>query len=142
MLASACGEHYNNLHMSTPTILVADDAASFQALRDALASVLPLARVGTLEQARRALDARPPVVVCGCHFDEGRMYDLLRHVKASAAFSTLPFRAVRCIEGELELDDALYAKVEQVLEKRKPEIMKILMDYGVPTVEMKATSPR
>ena len=37
---------------------------------------------------------------------------------------------------------ALYARVEQILEKRKHEITQILMDYGVPLVSTKATSPR
>jgi len=31
-------------------------------------------------------------------------------------------------------NDALYARVEQILEKRKPEITAILMEYGVPLV--------
>ena len=97
--------------MSAPPILVADDAASFHALREALATDLPLVRVGTLEQARRALADRPPLVVCGCHFDEGRMYDLLRHMKATPALADVPFVAVRCVEDDL-LDDALYESVK------------------------------
>jgi mxaJ protein len=53
----------------------------------------------------------------------------------------LPF-AFDISMGVKKGNDALYAKVEQVLEKRKPEIMKILMDYGVPVVDIKAGSPR
>ena len=53
----------------------------------------------------------------------------------------LPF-AFDISMGVKKGNDALYAKVEQVLEKRKPEIMKILMDYGVPVVHIKAGSPR
>ena len=37
---------------------------------------------------------------------------------------------------------ALYARVEQILDKRKPEITQILMDYGVPLVTTKAASAR
>ena len=37
---------------------------------------------------------------------------------------------------------ALYARIEQILERRKPEITRILMDYGVPLVERRAGSPR
>jgi mxaJ protein len=53
----------------------------------------------------------------------------------------LPF-AFDMSMGVKKGNDALYAKVEQVLEKRKPEIMKILMDYGVPLVDAKAGAPR
>ena len=53
----------------------------------------------------------------------------------------LPF-AFDISMGVKKGNDALYAKVEQVLEKRKPEIRKILMDYGVPLVDAKAGAPR
>ena len=96
--------------MSSPSILVADEAASFDAFRAALTTDLPLTRVSTLEQARRALADPPSLVVCGCHFDEGRMYDLLRHMKGVPELRGVPFMAVRCIEGELE--DALYESVK------------------------------
>ena len=39
------------------------------------------------------------------------MYDLLRLMKAEPETRTLPFLAVRCVEGEL-LDDALYESVK------------------------------
>ena len=98
--------------MSTaPRILVADQPESFEAFRDALASSYQLLPAATLEQARKALALQPALVVCGCHFDEGRMYDLLRLLKAEPATRTLPFLAVRCVEGEL-LDDALYESVK------------------------------
>jgi mxaJ protein len=53
----------------------------------------------------------------------------------------LPF-AFDISMGVKKGNDALYAKVEQVLEKRKPEIMKILMDYGVPVVDTKTGASR
>jgi CheY-like chemotaxis protein len=97
--------------MSNPSILVADDAASFEVFRQALTTHLPLVRVATLGQARRALADRPALVVCGCQFDEGRMYDLLRHMKASPMLADVPFVAVRCVEDDL-LADALYESVK------------------------------
>lgn len=97
--------------MSTPTrILVADNADSFEVLRSALTSAIPLVHARTLDEARTMLDPPPRLVVCGCHFDEGRMYDLLRHLKATAALRNVPFVAVRCMEGEL--DDTLYESVK------------------------------
>jgi hypothetical protein len=98
--------------MSPPApILVADQPDAFRAFRAALASSHPLVHVETVEQARAALAGGCVLVVCGCHFDEGRMYDLLRHLKATPELRTLPFLAVRCVEGEL-LDDALYESVK------------------------------
>jgi hypothetical protein len=92
-------------------ILVADNAESFDVLRAALTSNFVLHRVDTVDQARRALADPTSLVICGCHFDEGRMYDLLRHLKATPGLKHLPFVAVRCVEGEL-LDDALYESVK------------------------------
>ena len=94
-----------------PRILVADNADAFAAFRTALTSTVPLVHARTLEQAKDLLDPAPRLVVCGCHFDEGRMYDLLRHLKASSGLRNVPFMAVRCVEGEL-LDDALYESVK------------------------------
>ncbi len=92
-------------------ILVADLPEACAAFRAALAGSYALTAVHTLEQARAALAEGPDLVVCGCHFDEGHMYDLLRYLKASADTVRLPFLATRCVPGEL-LDDALYESVK------------------------------
>lgn len=92
-------------------LLVADDIASFGVFRDALASPHPLVHVTRFEEAKAALLDGPALVVCGCHFDEGRMYDLLRYLKALPGQAGVPFLAVRCVEGDL-LDDALYESVK------------------------------
>lgn len=91
-------------------ILVADTPEGVEAFRAALTSTFTLVCVLTTDEARAALVPTPALVVCGCHFDEGRMYDLLRHMKATPALSRVPFMAVRCVEGEL--DDALYESVK------------------------------
>jgi hypothetical protein len=97
---------------SSRSILVADGPESFDAFRRALTSSVPLVQAGTLKEAKAAIARQPPVlVVCGCHFDEGRMYDLLRHLKAGPELQNVPFVAVRCTEDEL-LDDALYESVK------------------------------
>ncbi|MDB5956032.1 hypothetical protein [Ramlibacter sp.] len=92
-------------------ILVADVPESFAVFRAALAGSYTLVAARTLEQARTALLEGPELVVCGCHFDEGRMYDLLRLLKAAPRMERTPFLAVRCTPGEL-LDDALYESVK------------------------------
>jgi CheY-like chemotaxis protein len=92
-------------------ILVADDDEAYVVFRDALTSNHQLVHVRTFEQAKRAVEEQPALVVCGCHFDEGRMYDVLRYLKALPGCRTVPFLAVRCVHGEL-LEDALYESVK------------------------------
>ena len=93
-----------------PHVLVADAPESVEAFRRALTTPFELAAVTNLEAAKSALQDSPALVVCGCHFDEGHMYDLLRHMKAAPALAGTPFMAIRCLEGEL--DDALYESVK------------------------------
>jgi CheY-like chemotaxis protein len=94
-----------------PRVLVADDIESIAIFRDALTTSYELLPAYTLKQAREKLFPPPDLVVCGCHFDEGRMYDLLRYLKAEPELERTPFLAVRCVEDEL-LDDALYESVK------------------------------
>ena len=95
---------------SSPRILAADEPEGIAVLQQALATTLELKVVYTLDAARAALAEPPPLVICGCQFDEGRMYDLLRHLKAQAPLQRVPFMAVRCLQGELE--DAIYESVK------------------------------
>jgi hypothetical protein len=83
-----------------------------RAFRRALTTTLPMVSAVTLEEARAQLSPPPALIVCGCHFDEGRMYDLLRHLKATTALAKVPFVAVRCVDGDMALDDALYESVK------------------------------
>lgn len=98
------------LETSSP-IVVADSADGIELLRGSLAGV-PFGLVGanTLPEARAAVVPETPLVICGCHFDDGRMYELLRHLKAQTALKTIPFLSVRAVAGELE--DAMYESVK------------------------------
>jgi len=93
-------------------IVIADTPEGVAAFRRALTSTLPLAAAFSVDEARALLRPPPALVVCGCHFDEGRMYDLLRTMKATPALSGVPFMAVRCVESDMALDDALYESVK------------------------------
>ena len=94
-----------------PPIVVADSAEGVELLRTTLAGA-PFELVGahTLPEARTAVGPRTPLVICGCHFDDGRMYELLRHLKSQAALESIPFLSVRAVAGELE--DAMYDSVK------------------------------
>jgi hypothetical protein len=97
------------MHPALP-IVVADTTEAFEHLRDSLARALPLVHVDTLGAAQRAIVPGTPLVVCGCHFDEDRMYDLLRYMKASGTLGRIPFLATRLLPDALE--DTLYESVK------------------------------
>jgi len=99
--------------MSNATrIVVADTPEGVAAFQRALTTTLPLACATTVEEVRPLLQSAPALVVCGCHFDEARMYDLLRQLKANPVLAKVPFIAVRCVEGDMALDDTLYESVK------------------------------
>jgi CheY-like chemotaxis protein len=107
--------HYTAEHMSSPAvpppIVVADSAPGFEQVRGTLSACpFPLVHAGTLASAKTAIVADTPLVLCSCHFDDGRLYELLRHLKARPALSTIPFLTVRVMAGEL--DDAMYESVK------------------------------
>ena len=98
--------------LSSARILVADHADAFDVFRQVLARPHDLEHVASFEDAVRALRVPPALLVCGCHFDEGRMFDLLRALKKDPACRGVPFLAVRCARGNTSLDDTLYESVK------------------------------
>ena len=66
-----------------------------------LGARVELVAVSSMAQACERLASPPGValVLCGVHFDESRMYDLLRYVRNE--FPTLPFVCCRIVEAEL-----------------------------------------
>jgi hypothetical protein len=88
---------------------VADRGDALAMLRAGVAN-LPLAAAATLDDAKRLVTEHTPLVLCDCHFDDGRMYDLLRWMKAGARLAGVPFLAIRVRQGEL--DDAMYESVK------------------------------
>lgn len=55
----------------------------------------------TLAEAQAALSPDLAMIACGVHFDDGRMFDLLKHVKADPQFSVIPFWGILRDEGLL-----------------------------------------
>jgi CheY-like chemotaxis protein len=92
-----------------PPIVVADRGEALGVLRTDLPANLPLVSAETVDKARDLITPDTPLVLCDCHFDDGRMYELLRWLKASPGLAGVPFLAVRVREGEL--DDAMYESV-------------------------------
>src|ERR1700712_1748739 len=55
----------------------------------------------TLAEAQAALSADLAMIACGVHFDDGRMFDLLKLVKSEPRLSGIPFWGVLRDEGLL-----------------------------------------
>ncbi|TFZ07922.1 hypothetical protein [Ramlibacter humi] len=95
---------------SPAPIVVAETAPATLQLRRMLDGTWPLSTAQTLSHARQAVNGDTPLILCGCHFDEGRMYDLLRWVRGQQPLRHIPFLTIRVLEGEL--DDAMYESVK------------------------------
>lgn len=55
----------------------------------------------TLVEAQAALSADLAMIACGVHFDDGRMFDLLKSVKTDPRFANIPFWGILRDEGLL-----------------------------------------
>jgi CheY-like chemotaxis protein len=91
-------------------IVIADSGDTSGRLQDMLGAEGQLQRVTTLGSAQQVVDGATSLVICDCHFDEGRLYELLRWMRAQPALQATPFLAIRLTEGGL--DDAMYESVK------------------------------
>lgn len=57
--------------------------------------------VTTVDQAVDAFHPELDLIICGLHFDMGRMYELLQYAKYSSKVRTIPFLAVQLTGGIL-----------------------------------------
>ena len=87
--------------MVKPQALTPCPPFAYPTLERALGADLELIPVTTLADAVGMLERNRDlsVVICGVHFDESRMYDLLRCVRSR--FPQLPFVCVRILNAEL-----------------------------------------
>lgn len=124
-MRTGCGAHvrggkflspdYTNAHMFGSTsshspIVLAESGDALRQLKTMLHGTWPLKPVASVDEAKLAITPATPAVLCGCHFDEGGVYDLLRWLRAQPALSQVPFLTTRVLEGEL--DDAMYESVK------------------------------
>lgn len=76
---------------------------SFPIIGSSVAGVgLELVPCVTLETAKAKAHDRIDLVLCGLHFDESRMFDFLRFMKADPALKSIPFLCIKSLEGKLE----------------------------------------
>jgi hypothetical protein len=67
-----------------------------------------------MPEAERLLAMQFDVIVCGTHFAESKMFDLLRYAKTSTESRQTPFLCVRVLEGEL--DDTAFLGIRMAAE--------------------------
>jgi hypothetical protein len=82
-------------------ILVAIRPDDAQMMADALGGEFEAVVCFSLDEATARLDSSIRVVACGLHFDDGRMFDFLKHAKADAATRSIPFFCVKGAGGPL-----------------------------------------
>jgi len=84
-----------------PRILLAAAPVSLEPLALAIGSEFATNVAHNIAQAKAELVHSFDLVVCGLYFDDSRMFDLLRHMKAEASTRVIPFLAVKATPGQL-----------------------------------------
>jgi hypothetical protein len=84
-----------------PQVLAAFPPPALAKVAEILGAHVELVAVSSMAQAceRLANQRDLALVLCGVHFDDSRMYDLLRYVRLE--FPQLPFVCCRIVEAEL-----------------------------------------
>jgi CheY-like chemotaxis protein len=91
-------------------ILIAATPTSAQVLSSILESDFELIITDSIDHARSHLEEGIDLIACDTHFDDCRMFDLLRISKANPVTRPIPFLCLRVVEGAL--DQTLYQSVD------------------------------
>src|ERR671936_190612 len=81
--------------MTKPTVLVAGTMPAITTVRALLGTEVDTIAARSLDEARRALQTHPDVILCNVRFDESRMLDLLQAAKEEVATRDTPFVCLR-----------------------------------------------
>lgn len=82
-------------------VLAADTPEGVNTLRNVLGHTLEIVEAGCFEGALKQSSSGIDLIICGIHFDESRMYDLLRLVKANPVTRAIPFICFRDMDSAL-----------------------------------------
>lgn len=82
-------------------IVVAIRPEDAEVMRRVLGDEFDLILCTSLPEAQAALTPGIAMIVCGVHFDDGRMFDLLKYAKSHDALRAIPFWGVLRDEGML-----------------------------------------
>jgi CheY-like chemotaxis protein len=95
---------------TTKRLLIAFTPHSAPLLEAALKVDFELIMSDSVEHALSQLEQGIDLIACDTHFDDCRMFDLLRLSKANPATRSVPFLCLRVVEGAL--DQTLYQSVD------------------------------
>jgi PleD family two-component response regulator len=99
------------MDMRPKTILIADESQGIPALRLALGDAFDVTVSTSFTDALHQLDIkRFDAILCGLHFDEGRMFDLLNAAKTRQSTKDIPFVCINALNTVLS--DAVIRVVE------------------------------
>lgn len=70
-------------------------------MREVMGDEFDLIVCTSLAEAQSALTQEVHMIACGVHFDDGRMFDLLKYVKSAEGLRVIPFWGVLRDEGML-----------------------------------------
>jgi CheY-like chemotaxis protein len=82
-------------------ILAADNPEGIAALQNILGDSVDITTATSFLQSVKALDEPLDMIVCGVHFDESRMFDLLIHARTDPRTHNMPFIVFRDQPSEL-----------------------------------------
>ncbi|MEC4723826.1 hypothetical protein RY831_32430 [Noviherbaspirillum sp. CPCC 100848] len=85
-----------------PNVLVAEVPGVIPIVQEAWGECFALNFCTSMHEATKRLDDGADVIVCGTHFDESSMFDLLRLAKSLPRVRAVPFLCVRVLDGELD----------------------------------------
>jgi DNA-binding NtrC family response regulator len=91
------------------SVLIADTEVPAEFIRQAIEKRFPLATcVHTFNDAVDALATGTfGLIICGLHFDESRMMELLWRVKELPEYKDVPFLCVRMLEAHHEISQSV-----------------------------------
>jgi hypothetical protein len=84
-------------------ILVADVPAGVRTVENVIGTSATVIGTNTLDEAVSLLRKGVDLLVCGIHFDDSRMFDLLRLAKADPSIRAIPFLCFWDMDSELTL---------------------------------------
>jgi CheY-like chemotaxis protein len=91
-------------------VLFAGMPEGVQVISDMLEDQFNLVTCTSHAQAQTLLVAHVDLIICGIHFDDSRMFDLLRYCKSTPETKSIPFLCLRGMRGALH--DTLSESVE------------------------------
>jgi CheY-like chemotaxis protein len=84
-----------------PRVLIAAEAHSLKPIARPLERDFELVFASSLAEARSMAPQKIDLIICGLHFDESRMFDFLRYVKADPDTRSIPFISVKATGADL-----------------------------------------